>query len=770
MMGKHARERTDAVTTSATMRQLGVALADRYRVERELGAGGMATVYLAHDLKHDRDVAIKVMSPEIAQTLGAERFLREIQLAAKLSHPHILALFDSGEADGALYYVMPRVEGQSVRDRLEAGGPLPVEEAVRIASEVAGALDYAHRHDVVHRDIKPENILLHEGHAVVADFGIGKAIAAASASATFTQLGVAIGTPAYMSPEQAAGDAIDGRSDLFALGCTLYEMLTGEPPFTGPSVQAVIAKRFHHVPPAISTTRATVPMAVSRTVEKLLEKVPHDRFTSGAHVVRALRGDADAVPAERREGPSIAVLPFTNMSADADNEFFSDGITDDITGALTRVKGLKVAARASAFAFKGRESELATIAEQLRVRHVLSGSVRRAGARVRVTAQLTDVKGGAQEWSEKYDRNLDDIFAIQDEIARSIVGELEGVLGLKVASALVERPTQDIAAYELFLRGRESVRRRSPSAVHTGLEHFQRALARDPRFVAAWQGLAEAQAALGVYGYEPMMACRARADEALAQMKALGAQPGDLALCRGMTSLYLGRDWPSMGADVAIAVEQNGGSSLAHVVAGLWHGAMGNAAPRTAAVSRLLASDPLSPWAQTMAGHCYYFTADYAEALACHNAALALDANTLNALWGSGLVLCHMGRTREAIERMRRAVAAGERGPTTVALLSYVLFIAGELDEARALGDEVSHIQMNHAYWELLFEVRSGDDDRLEAALSRAVERQAGCVSLGTTVLPDLLQLLDHPRHGPRVRQLSVFAHLAGAPVGRSGA
>ncbi len=744
--------------------RLSAALGDRYRLDRELGAGGMATVYLARDLKHDRDVAIKVLKEDLSQTLGPERFVREIKLAARLNHPHILPLYDSGEADGYLFYVMPVMQGQTLRDRLASGQALPVDEAVRIASEVADALDYAHRHDVVHRDIKPENILLHEGHAIVADFGIGKAlIAAASASATFTQVGIAVGTPAYMSPEQAAGDAVDGRSDLFALGCTLYEMLTGEQPFTGSSVQAVIAKRFHHVPAAVNATRATVPMAVSRTVDKLLEKAPEDRFSSGAHVARALRGDADAVPADRREGPSIAVLPFANMSADADNEFFSDGISDDITSALTKVKGLKVAARASAFAFKGRDSDLAAIREKLQVRNVLSGSVRRAGQRVRVTAQLMDVQGGEQQWSERYDRNLDDIFAIQDEIARSIVGELEGVLGLKVDESLVERPTQDIEAYDLLLRGREAVRRRTPSSVRTGLEYFHRALARDPRFIAVWQGMAEAQAALGVYGYEPMTQCRARADEALAQMETLGAPAGDIALCRGMTALYLGRDWPAMGAEVALAAKESAGNALALVIVGLWHAAMGNSAARTAAVTRCIAADPLSPWAQTMAGHCYYFTGDYAEALACHNAALALDANTLNALWGSGLVLCHMGRMREAIERMRRAVSAGERGPTTLALLSYTLFKAGELDEARALGDEVSRMQQNHAYWELLFEVQSGDDDRLEAALMRAVERQAGCVSLGTTVRPDLLPLLDHPRFGKLVRQLSVFAHLPGA-------
>ncbi|HEY8311182.1 MAG TPA: serine/threonine-protein kinase, partial [Gemmatimonadaceae bacterium] len=262
--------------------RLSASLADRYTIERELGAGGMATVYLAHDIRHDRDVALKVLKSDLAESLGRERFLREIRLAARLNHPHILSLHDSGDAAGFLYFVMPLMQGQTLRDRMREEGQLPVDVAVRLVQEIAEALDYAHRHDVVHRDIKPENILLHEGHALVADFGIGKAVVAAAASGatTLTQVGVTVGTPAYMSPEQAAGDEIDGRSDLFALGCVLYEMLTGEPAFTGSTVQAVIAKRFHYSPPSASSTRPTVPPGVSHTIERLLERDPTARISS----------------------------------------------------------------------------------------------------------------------------------------------------------------------------------------------------------------------------------------------------------------------------------------------------------------------------------------------------------------------------------------------------------------------------------------------------------------------------------------------------------
>jgi len=350
------------------------ALASQYRLDRLLGAGGMATVYLAHDHKHDREVAIKVLRPDLAESLGRKRFLREIQLAARLNHPHILQLYDSGEAGGFLYFVMPVMKGRTLRDRLSDGAALPVDEALRIAIEVADALDYAHRHDIVHRDIKPENILLHEGHAVVADFGIGKALVAAS-SATglmFTQIGVTVGTPAYMSPEQAAGGDVDGRSDLFALGCVMFEMLTGEVAFTGQSVQEVIAKRFVHTPPDIFASRPEVTAVACDTVSRLLQRSADERFGSGAQVVAALRAQptppvasGSQVPDRAHRDTSIAVLPFTNLSADRDNEYFSDGLTEELITDLAGVKALRVTSRPRRFNSRGRRRPCARLAAPL---------------------------------------------------------------------------------------------------------------------------------------------------------------------------------------------------------------------------------------------------------------------------------------------------------------------------------------------------------------------------------------------------------------------
>lgn len=745
--------------------RIQTALGNSYSLARELGAGGMATVYLAHDVKHDRDVAIKVLRQDVAESLARERFLREIHVAARLNHPNILPLYDSGEADGLLYFVMPVMLGQTVQDRLQSTGRLSVDEAVRIGTQVADALDYAHRNDVVHRDIKPGNILLHEGHAIVADFGIGKALVAAAAeSPTFTQVGMSVGTPAYMSPEQAAGDILDGRSDLFALGCTMYEMLTGEQAFTGPTLQAVIAKRFSYVPPAVTQSRSTVPPSVSRTVERLLAAAPDARFMSGAEVVRALRGEID-VQSVRRELPSIAVLPFANMSANPDNAFFSDGISDDITVALTKVTGLKVAARASAFSFAGKNTSLAEIGDKLNVGNVLEGSVRRAGNRVRVTAQLMETKTGTQRWGDQYDRDLNDIFAIQDEISHSIVSELEVVLGVRANAPLVVRPTDDMEAYDLYLRAREAIRVRTPSSLLRGRELCSSAIQRDPSFARAWLVLAEAFAATGVYGYEPLAYCREQAEKALAQAARLHGVDADVALYRGFIKLYLRADWPAAGADFAIALAANPNDVFANSLLAGWHGLLGNRTARTAAATKAVTIDPLSPFTFSLAAHSYYYTADYEDALAYQERALALDANFLNALRGSALCLSRLGEPDEAVTRMRRQVAISEQSPTSVAMLAYMLQRVGETAEATTLADRLWAEYPEHAYSHLIAEILRGDEERLTRALVDAVTNGVGgAIAPATTVKPDLDELVTHHRFGPLVRQLDLYAQMPGLP------
>ena len=468
----------------------------------------MATVFLARDVKHDRLVALKVLHPELAAALGPERFLREIKVAARLNHPHIVPLHDSGQAGNLLYYVMPYVEGESLRQRLNREKQLPVEDALQIARNVAAALDYAHRHGVVHRDIKPENVMLHEGEALVTDFGIAKAVSVAGGE-SLTQTGVAVGTPAYMSPEQAAGEAEpDGRSDVYSLGCMLYDMLAGTQRFTGPPAQSVIARRFPEPAPSLRAARPTVPEVLDQAVAKALERVAADRFATAAQFAQAIVVHSGTTPpgtthttsaAHATPGKSIAVLPFVNMSADPENEYFTDGIAEEIINALTKVQALRVASRTSAFAFKGKSEDIGEIGRKLKVTTVLEGSVRKAGNKLRVTAQLVNVADGYHLWSERYDRQLEDVFAIQDEIAGNIVRALRVVLSDEEKRAIEQAPTTDIEAYDYYLRGRQFFHQFRRTGIQFARRMFERAMEADPDYAPAYAGAADCCSFLYMY-------------------------------------------------------------------------------------------------------------------------------------------------------------------------------------------------------------------------------------------------------------------------------
>ena len=625
-------------TVPEEIRPFAEALAERYRVVREIGAGGMAVVYLAHDLKHRRRVAVKVLRPELAQALGSERFLREIEVVAPLHHPHILPLFDSGEAAGRLYYVMPYVEGETLRDRLARDGALSIPEASRLLAEVAGALAKAHHAGIVHRDIKPENIMLADGHALVTDFGVARAVSAAGSSGT-TTVGMAVGTPAYMAPEQAAADPkLDHRADIYALGLVAYEMLCGHRTFGGGTPQQVLAAQMTREPEPLRQQRSDVPVELAALVMQCLRKEPDERpqtmddllpaLTSGGSDPGRIAGvrrwktaqwpriaaaalvvivlGAVGITIAGRLGDnrtadvpdrSLAVLPFATMHGDSSDAYFGEGIAEEILLAVSRIPGLHVAGRTSSFRYAGRNTDVRQIGRDLGVARVLEGTVQRVGRRIRVTAQLVDAVTGYGVWSERYDRQLEDIFAVQDELARSVARALE----VQLAGGAARLTTVDPRAHDAYLLGLSHLHRRD---VLTAIAHFRRAIDVDSGYADAHAGLASALALAPEYSAIASDSASSAAMEAANRALALDSTQSRALAALGY--VYKNYGWRFEDAErayrAAIARDPNDGT-LRH-----WYGelldVMGRLDDARAQYRQALALDPASaPAYVSIGGH-----------------------------------------------------------------------------------------------------------------------------------------------------------------------
>jgi len=744
-----------------TVAAVTAALGERYAIERELGRGGAATVYVAQDRRHGREVAVKVLRPDVAAAIGAERFLREITIAARLTHPHVLPLLDSGQAAGALYYVMPYVRGESLRQRLTREGRLPLKDALRIARELGAGLDYAHREGFIHRDVKPENVLLADGHAVIADFGIARAICQSCDGDNVTEVGLTIGTPEYMSPEQAAGDRdLDGRSDVYSLACVIYETLAGEPPFGGASARAVMAKHLSEPPPPLRARRPDAPAAVEQALARALAKDPADRFASVAEFVAALEATpaSGAAPTLVGKTRSLAVLPFVNGSADPENEYLCDGVTDELINALTKVEGLRIASRTSVFALKGKPQDIRAIGALLGVSAVLEGTVRKAGERLRITVQLTAADDGRNLWSERYDRLLDDVFAVHDEIARTIVSTLRTTFLADIADPTPRRYTDNVQAYSLYLKGRFCWNKRSQEGVREAIAYFEQAIDHDPGYALAYSGLSDSYGLQVDYrgvpvteGYE------------LARRYALKALELDDNLPEAHTSLawvQFAYDWDWEGAERSYrrALELNPGYATGHH----WYSFVllvtGQADQALVEAHTALELDPSSLSIRRGLGWLYYYTRRYESAVYHLRRAIAMNPTSEDTYRILGLVLTQQGAYAEAERAFREAITLSPELSYATAGVAHVLALRGRRREAEALLAELEARARDHYVSPVAFCIAHlglRNVDRVFQWLERAYQDRRGWLTY-LKVDPMLDAVRDDPRFAEFVKRMKL--------------
>jgi serine/threonine-protein kinase len=760
--------------------RLSTALSDRYRIERELGAGGMAHVFLAEDLKHDRRVAIKLLREDLSASLGKERFLREIKVAAALQHPHILPLYDSGEADGLLYYVMPFVDGMSLREKLLKERELPISDAVRILRDIADALSEAHKHHVVHRDLKPENVMLRGRHALVTDFGVAKALSEATGRQSLTTLGVALGTPTYMAPEQAVADPnVDHRADIYAFGVLAYELLAGRPPFAAPTPQQILAAHVTAAPDAISTHR-TMPAALSSLVMRCLEKKPADRWQSAEELIPQLEAvltpsggmtpaatapvpAATAIPGMsrtswRQRAPAvagalgvlavagaawtllgdrgspvadapgiqqIAVLPFENIGGDSTNAYFADGMTDELANALSKVPQLRVASRTSSYAFRNaRARDIDSIRVALNVGALLEGTVSRSGDQLRVSARLTNTGDGVEIWSDAFVRQATDVFTVQNELAKAIVAALSPSLANQAdgARADTSRGTSDPVAYDLYLRARHLWYQRGVVALQQSVALFEQATERDPQFARAWAGLGLARISLADYTGRASAELPKQIESAAAKAIALDSSLAEPHLALGFLRM---RMWRLTEAEQSMrrAIALQPLSATAHQWSGILFITSNRASDAVQEAEVAIRLDPLSAQIMSNYAAALAFAGRTEEALAARTRAIALDPRNQNARVNGIEALLRSGRERDALADLEEAERAGAPGERLIDNRVAAHIAIGDSAGARAAIERVvANLGRNadSSFWLADAYLIVGDRDRAVATLERA--------------------------------------------------
>jgi serine/threonine protein kinase/Flp pilus assembly protein TadD len=678
LLDSHERAQRSAATSSAQSlnatgmtRSLEGNRVGPYLVGQRVGAGGMGEVYKARDARLNRTVAIKVLPAHLAHDSQArDRFEQEARAIAGLNHPHICTLYDIGNQDGVDFLVMEYLDGDTL------SGPMPAEEALRLATQIAGAVADAHRHGILHRDLKPGNVMLTTAGAKVLDFGLAKSMNT-EPGVTSTNVGTVVGTVAYMSPEQAAGKPLDARSDIFSFGAVLYEMLSGTRAFGGTTTAEVLSAVLRDDPPPLRPSTILSPI-----VQKCLAKQPGQRYQTMDDVQTAL---AQTFMTPVKEAPSIAVLPFASLSADAENEFFSDGISEEIINALGQIEGLRVAARSSSFSFKGKSIEVGDIARRLDVRHVLEGSVRKAGTRVRVMAQLVNAANGFQLWSERYDRQIADIFDVQEEIARAIVERLRVAFDASESPRLVKVTTKNMEAYQEYLKGRAMLYRRGPW-IASALECFQKAVALDPGYAQAWAGVADAHTALAYYGYGRPTETMPSTVEAAVRATVIDPESAEAHNALAVGALLWERDFGKAEREFREALTLNPRYTQARCWYGLFFLQWGVGRDQDGLAEARLAfeNDPLSAYATTVLSLALATVRRHDEAVLQARNAVQLDPESFLAKWELACAYHWNGQHEDAIAIFEPLWANSGHSWVTLGLVPAYMR-TGREDRARSL-------------------------------------------------------------------------------------